>query len=141
MSSVSSPIREAIAGYLAGRIRAERLVAVVTEAYYGRDAGSGMRDAWRPMIEIIERAHPGVIELVASGDRPGFGIRLAERPFPRKYEAALREAAAAALSGSGMRDAGGVLRAETTHPASRIAHPGLLARVVAAVRRLFSASA
>lgn len=126
MSSASSPVRAVLEGYVAGRVPAERVAAAVAEAYYGRDAGSGMRDALRPVIEIVERAHPGVIELAGTSDRPGFAVRLAERPFPQQYEGALREAVAALLA---------------TLPVSRISHPGFWARAVRVLRRLFSASA
>jgi hypothetical protein len=111
---------------VAGRVKAERVVAAVAEAYYGRDAGGGMRDALRPVVEIIERAHPGVIELAASADAPGFAVRGAERPFPKEYEESLRTAVANALG---------------THPASRISHPGFIGRLVGVIRRLFTASA
>jgi hypothetical protein len=118
-------VRETLEAYVAGRVRAERVVDVVAAAYYGRDAGSGMRDALRPVIEIIDRAHPGVIELSGTADKPGFAVRLADRPFPKQHEAALREAASKMLG---------------THPASLIPHPGLLSRLYSAVRRLFTAS-
>jgi hypothetical protein len=112
-------------GYVAGRVKAERVVAAVAAEYYGREAGSGMRDALRPIVDIIERAHPGVIELTGTTDKPGFAVRLADRPFPKPHEAALREAALGVLG---------------TPPASRIAPPGLVARLVTAIRRLFTAS-
>ncbi len=54
------------------------------DAYY-RDGGSGKREALRPLIDVIERAAPGVVELAAAGDTPGFRVRLAERPFPERY--------------------------------------------------------
>ncbi len=125
MSSASSPVRDVLEGYVAGRVKAERVVAAVAAAYYGPDAGSGMRDALRPIVDIIERAHPGVIELTGSESRPGFAVRLAERPFPKPHEAALRDAAL------------GVLGA---YPASRLPPPGIVARLVTAVRRFFTAS-
>jgi len=129
MSSASSA-DDLLAGYLAGRVTAEQLVAAVTATYY-QDAGNGTRDTLRPVIDVIERAHPGVVELTGSADRPGFAVRLAERQFPKRYEGELRSAVTAALQ---------------SHPASRISHPvqtarepGLFRRIVAAVRNLFSA--
>lgn len=129
MSSVTSPVRAVLEGYVAGRVTAERVVAAVAADYY-RETGQGKRETLRPLIEIIERAHPGVIELSATGERPGFGVRLAERPFPKEYEGALREAAQAMLSGQA-----------ATFPVSRVPLPGLWSRLYTAVRRLFSASA
>ena len=82
---------EALAEYVAGRMTAEQLVGVVVRAYY---KGDGRREMLRPVIDVIERAHPGVVELSASNEQPGFGVRLAERPFPKQWEPALREAAA-----------------------------------------------
>src|SRR5689334_19743116 len=81
-----------LAAYLAGQITAEQLVPLVTARYYeNRGVGSG---EWlRPVMDVIERAHPGIIELRGTAERPGFGVRLQERPFPKKFEAALREAA------------------------------------------------
>ena len=81
-------------------------------------------------MNVIERAHPGFIELAGSTEKPGFEVRLAQRPFPREYEGALREAAQAALSG----------HIGATFPVSRVPIPGLVGRIVAAIRRLFSAS-
>jgi hypothetical protein len=115
--------------YLAGRLEAERLVAAVTEAYY-RESGHEKRETWRPLIEIIERAHPGVVELTRGSERPGFGVRLAERPFPKEYDAQLRAAAEAVLAGY----------VADTFPVSRVPSPGLLARLAAAIRRAFSAA-
>jgi len=125
MSSATSPVRALLESYVAGRVKAERVVEAVADAYYSRDAGGGMRDALRPVIEIIERAHPGVVALVGTSDGPGFSVRLAERPFPKSLEVALRNAVVVALG---------------THHASPIPHPGFWARAVRAVRRFFTAS-
>ena len=128
MSSASSA--ESLSAYLAGQVTAEQLVAAVTAEYY-RDAGNGMRDALRPVMDVIERAHPGVVELAGSTEGPGFVVRPADRPFPKRYEHDLRNAVTAAVQ---------------SHPASRITLPeqesrkvGLLHRIVAAVRKLFNA--
>ncbi len=119
---------EALEAYLAGRLKAERVVAAVTEAYYG-EQGARSREQLRPILDVIERAHPGVIELASAPGKPGFAVRLAERAFPKEYEPALRAAVEAALSG-----------ARRAVPAREPA-PGVVARLVAAVRRFFTASA
>jgi len=140
MPSGSSPVKEALEAYVAGRVKAERLVVAVASEFYG-DAGCEMRDALRPLIEVIDRASPGVVELGTLPGGAGFEVRLAERSFPKQHEAELRRAAEAVLSGGGMReagcgmrDAGYVKAAETTHPASRISLPGF----VSWIRRLLS---
>jgi hypothetical protein len=79
-------------------------------------------------MEIIERAHPGVIELAGTAEKPGFAVRLAERPFPREFEPALRAAVETVL-----------VRAQHAAPL-RAPNPGLVARLVGAIRRLFTAS-
>ena len=117
-------VRETLEAYVAGRVKAERVVEVVAAEYYG-DGGRGTRDGLRPLMEIIERAHPGVIELAGSAEKPGFAVRLAERPFPKEYEGALRKAAGAVLG---------------TRPPSPVPRPGLLSRLYGAVRRFFTAS-
>ena len=129
MSSASS-VNDALTGYLAGELTAEQLVAAVTAAYY-RDTGHGKRETLRPIIDVVDRAHPGVVELTASDQRPGFDVRMAERRFPKRYQAELKQAVESVLQ---------------TFPVSRVAFPegrparvGLLGRIVATVRRLFSA--
>jgi hypothetical protein len=119
MSSASS-VNDALAGYLAGRVSAQYVVSVVAAEYY-RDAGSGMRDALKPLMDIIERAPPGVVELVGSGERPGFNVQLAERPFPKRYEQELRQA----------------VQAIATPPPSPMPRPSLWARIVRAIQRVF----
>ena len=130
---MSSPVKDALESYVAGRVKAERLVIAVSAAYY-RDARNGQRESLQPLIDVIDRASPGIVELGTATSGPGFDIRLAERPFPKQYEAQLREAAATVLSGGGMRDAGWVNPAATPHPASRISH------LVSWFRRLFGGS-
>lgn len=131
MTSSDSSVRDALAAYVAGEVPVERVVAVVAAAYY-REAGNEKRDTLRPLVEVIERAHPGVVQLTASTNRPGFSVQSAERTFPKRYEAEFRQAVLAVLA---------------TFPVSRNpfpeerAVPGLLRRIVTAVRRLFSASA
>ena len=126
MSSDSSA--DPLAEYLAGRLSAEQLVAAVAAEYY-RETGNGKRDTFRPIMDVIERTHPGVVELSSTADRPGFGVRLAGRPFPKRAEPELRAA---------------VQQVIDTFPVSRFPFPdeqprrmGLLGRIVAAIRRAF----
>ena len=92
-----SSTRDALAGYVEGRVKADQLVAAVAATYY-RERGSLKGEGWRELIAVIERGAPGVIELSASeGEGKGFEITLAERPFPAQYEAALKAAAQKAL--------------------------------------------
>jgi len=125
MSSATS-VNSALADYVAGRMTAQQLVGVVAAEYY-REAGRGKREGLRPLMEVIERAHPGVVELAGSEGHPGFSVKLAERPFPKKLENELRLAVENAL-GTG-----------STPHASPIPRPGFFRRIVAAVRKLFSA--
>lgn len=114
-----------MAGYLAGRVPAERVVAAVAEAYYqGRGAE---RERLRPVLDVIERAAPGVAGLARTEGGAGFDIRLVERPFPAGEEARLRSAIAGALAALGGE-------AAPLEPAA-----GLLSRMLRVVRRLFSA--
>ena len=138
---MSSPVKEALESYLAGRVKAERLVIAISAEYY-REARDGRRDALQPLIDVIDRASPGIVELGTATGGPGFDIRLAERPFPKQHEAELRRAAEMVLSGCGMRDAGWEHDAGPTHPASRIPHLGSrISHLVAWIRSLFRGSA
>ena len=121
-------------GYLAGRVKAERLVITVTTAYYGRDGEAATRDGLGPVIEVIDRASPGIVELGTVQGGVGFEVRLAERPFPKQWEGELRRATEAVLQAGGAQGTGEGRTGER-HPA------GVIARVLAAVRRLFTASA
>jgi len=133
MPSASSPVKDALESYVAGRVKAERLVIAVSAAYYG-DTRNGTRESLQPLIDVIDRASPGIVELGTVQGGSGFAISLAERPFPKQYEPELRQAAEAVLSGSGIREAGGVQAPEATHPASRIS------RLASWIRRLFGGS-
>jgi hypothetical protein len=84
------------------------------------------------LIDVIDRASPGIVELGTAHGGSGFAISLAERPFPKQSEAALRQAAEACL---GRGETGGEAGEGGTAPR------GLVARLVAAVRRMFSTSA
>src|SRR6266498_2029728 len=105
MSSGSSA--DPLTAYLAGQVTAEQLVVAVTAEYY-RDSRSGMRDTLRPVIEVVERAHPGVVEVAGSQKSPGVAVRVANRACTKRYEDELRTAVTGALE---------------THPAPNIPHP------------------
>ncbi len=123
MSSATSRVEDVLQAYLAGRVGPDRLIAVVATEYY-LERGGGRREALRPLMDLIERAAPGVVELVGTEGAPGFSVRLAERSFPSEYEDELRRVVTGALreAGSGMREA-------------------WFRRMAGALRRLFSASA
>jgi hypothetical protein len=104
---MSSSVRREVEGFVAGRVKAERLVIAVAAAYYG-DEGRGTRDGLGPLIDVIDRASPGIVELGTVQGGAGFEIRLAERPFPKEYETELRRAAEAVLAGIGKRETGKV---------------------------------
>jgi hypothetical protein len=123
MSSDSS-VNDALAGYSAGRVTAEQLVGVVAAAYY-RETRAEKRDALRPLMEVIERAHPGFVALFGSVDTPGFAVRVAERPFPRRNEPELRQAVQAVLA----------MEIVTVQPVA----PSLFSRILRAIRQVFSA--
>src|SRR5260370_23600589 len=124
MASASSPVSAALGGYVAGRIKPERVVITVAAAFYGARAG-GERRALQPLIDVIDRASPGIVELGSVAGGVGFEIRLAERPFPRQYEAALRRAAETVLAASGGPAPGGAAPAGggPTPPPARAALP------------------
>jgi len=107
----SSRISDALESYVAGRLKAERLVIAISAAYYG-DSNNGNRESLQPLIDVIDRASPGIVELGTATGGPGFDIRLAKRPFPKQHEAELREAAEAVLAGSGKRETGNVQSAK-----------------------------
>lgn len=139
MSSESSPVRETLEGYVAGRVKAERLVIAIAAAYYGREGTPGIRDGLGPLVEIIDRASPGIVELDGvgggggGGGGGGFDIRLAERSFPKQHEPVLRRAVEAYLASHRTT---GVITTQTVQPVT----PGMLARFIGAIRRLFSGS-
>ncbi len=111
MPSVSSPVKDALESYVAGRVKAERLVVTVAAEYY-RDTGNGKRETLRPLIDVIDRASPGIVELGIAQGGSGFEVRLVERPFPKQHEAELRRAAEAVLAGNEKRETGNVRQAE-----------------------------
>ena len=129
MSSATSPVKTVLEGYIAGRVKAERVVEVVAAAYYKKEQGAGSRERLRHVMEVVERAHPGIVELAGSTESPGFAVRLGNRPFPKEYEGALREAVHGVLG-----------QTEPPAPRSPLPAPGLLSRLYTAVRKLFTAS-
>src|SRR5437016_11482300 len=106
-----SAVSEAVTGFLEGRVKPEHVVIAVAAAYYG-DSNNGNRESLQPLIDVIDRASPGIVELGTATGGPGFDIRLAKRPFPKQHEAELREAAEAVLAGSGKRETGNVQSAK-----------------------------
>jgi hypothetical protein len=133
MSSVSSAARELLAAYIAGRVHTDRLVSAIAAEYY-RSPDARQRSALRPVMEVIERAAPGVARLARTEAGTGFDIQLAERPFPETFESSLKEAAASALAGAW----GSAPQAAAGEVAPGL---GFWSRLVGRVRRLFSASA
>src|SRR5438046_9342242 len=102
MPSGFSPVKEALEAYVAGRVKAERLVVAVAAEYY-RDALNGKREMLRPLIAVIDRASPGIVELGEADGGAGFGLRLVERPFPEELEAELGREAVPAFGRGGAR--------------------------------------
>ena len=129
-SSSSSAAKELLAAYVAGRVPAVRLVPAIAVEYY-RSPDTKQRAALRPVMDIIERAAPGVARLARTESGAGFDIQLAERPFPETFETSLKEAATDALAGWGTPAAAGEAGAGS----------GFWSRLIDRVRRLFSASA
>jgi hypothetical protein len=126
--SSSSAAKELLAAYVAGRVPAVRLVPAIAVEYY-RSPDAKQRAALRPVMDVIERAAPGVARLARTETGAGFDIQLAERPFPETFETSLKEAAAGALEQWG-----------TPAPAGSAAGSGFWGRLFDRVRRLFSAS-
>lgn len=128
MSSASSA--DPLAAYLAGEMTAEQFVVAVTAEYY-RGTRNGKRETLRPIMDVIESAHPGVVELKASEAGPGFDVQVAGRPFPKRHETDLRRAVE--------RVVGTLPVSRSPFPAARAPKVALFTRIVAAVRKLFSA--
>jgi hypothetical protein len=139
MPSASSPIREALEAYAAGALQSERLVITVAAAFYGAGDGDD-RARLEPLVEVIDRAAPGIVELTSVPEARGFEIRVAERPFPKEHEPALKQAVQAVLARA---SAPGVSLAAAPPPPAPppVATAGFLARVAGLLRRLFNASA
>ena len=109
---------------------------MVAEAHY-RNLGNEMREALRPIIDVVERVAPGVVDLARSESRPGFAVRLAERPFPPRYQEDLRRAVEQVLERlpAEARPAAPLAAA----PAPSVPRLGLLRRLFSTVQRLFRA--
>jgi hypothetical protein len=131
MSSETS-VNDALSAYAAGKLPAEELVGVVAAAYWSQESGSRSRELLRPIIDVIEKAHPGVVELSGSSEKPGFQVRLADRPFPKRYDTDLRNAVQAVATAPS---------STAPAPGSRLPAPGFLSRILQAIRKVFSASA
>jgi len=138
---VSSPVKDALESYVAGRVKPERLVIAISAAYYG-DSTNGNRESLQPLIDVIDRASPGIVELGTVQGGSGFAISLAERPFPKQYEAELRRAAEAVLRGTGVFGGATDVGAQHAAPLPN-AKPSssMIARLVRAVLRVFTLSA
>jgi len=137
---VSSPVKDALESYVAGRVKPERLVIAISAAYYG-DSTNGNRESLQPLIDVIDRASPGIVELGTVQGGSGFAISLAERPFPKQYEAELRRAAEAVLRGTGVF--GGATDVGAQHAAplpNAKPYSGMIGRLLRVVRRLFRRS-
>jgi hypothetical protein len=128
---------------VAGRLAADRLVATVAGRFYGA-AGRGEKEALRPVVELAERAAPGVVSLERREGGAGFDVKVVERTFPEDSVAALRGVAAAALAASWAdpqpESPSPQPKSLSPDPGPRSPSPSWLGRVVHAVRRLFSAS-
>jgi hypothetical protein len=110
--------------YLAGHLSAEQLIATVTADYY-RETRHGKRETLRPIMEVIEKAHPGIIELRGRAEKPGFAITVAGRPFPKQFEPELRQVITAVLGTGVVPGAAGTVR------------PGFFARIFRAIGAMF----
>lgn len=113
---------------MAGRVAADRLVPAIAAEYY-RGVDRRHREALRPVIEVIERAAPGIVKLARTEGGAGFDIGLAERPFSEAHAAELRRAVEAVLAGS--------WEGTSATPPS---DAGFWSRLLRRVRSLFSAS-
>lgn len=122
-------VNSALADYAAGRMTAQQLVGVVAAEYWIQEPGSRSRELLRPIMEVIEKAHPGIVALSGSSAKPGFAVQLAERPFPKRYDADLRTVVQAVV----------LQPVDSPDPGSRLQSPGFFTRIVRAIRKVFSA--
>jgi hypothetical protein len=129
MSFETSAVRAILEAYVAGRVTADRVAAAIAEAYYrdGKPESRGTRDALRPLLDLVERASPGRVELSRAEAKPGFELRTSGRTFPKDREPELRATVEQVLQGSGLEGRG---------PGK--ASPGWFVRLRTAVRRLLS---
>jgi len=101
------PVRDALESYLAGRVKAERLVIAVSAEYY-QEARDGRREALQP---LIDRDRSRVAGDRSSWDRAGrFGIRDQSRraTVPEAIRSGAAAASGGGASGSGKQEAGNV---------------------------------
>ena len=144
---MSSPAKQLLEEFVAGRTDARVFVAGVVTAYYrdGVRAGPG----WQALLESVEHAAPGLVELRRGSAAPGFAVRLAERPLLPAAESSVRAAAERALREWPAEGRGAPPDAAPAPPATPPAAPpaslagragsGILTRLVARLRRWFSA--
>jgi len=127
---VSSAVNQVLADYVAGRAGVGELVRAVRTAHYG--AAARAEPAWQALVETIERAVPGMLELSSTAGTPGFALRPLEDSVSTAHEAQLREAAQAVLAA--LPSGGDAARVSAQPLAVR---PPLWRRIVRTVRRLF----
>lgn len=128
MSSASS-VRALLEGFAAGRVSAGQVARAVAAAYY--DAPHAAPQPLRELAELIEREAPGMVELAARSDGPGFDVRAAARPLPDHLERELRRLAPALLTGAWGE-------APRAAPLAAATGQGWWGRLVRAMRRVFS---
>jgi len=108
---------------------AQQLVGVVAAEYWILEPGSRSRELLRPIMEVIEKAHPGIVALSGSSAKPGFAVQLTERPFPKRYDADLQTAVQAVV----------LQPVDSPDPSSRLQAPGFFTRIVQTIRKIFTA--
>jgi hypothetical protein len=134
---MSSPVREILTAFVAGRATRDELVRAVRAAHYQASGPTG--PAWQALVETIERSVPGTLELVATSERPGFVVQPLQGPVDLD-EASLREAVRRALDAwtNPVPSTGPPPVARPDAPAPR---EGLLLRLVRRVRNFFRGGA
>ena len=133
---VSLAVNHVLAEYVAGRTGVGDLVRAVRAAHYGADARSD--PTWRALVETIERALPGKLELSSAAGSPGFALTPLEESVSQVHQTQLREAVQAVLAALPSVDAPArpTSRPDAPRPSNR-ARPPLWRRIVRAVGRLF----
>jgi hypothetical protein len=145
---MSSTISQVLADYVAGRMTLDAFVRAVRTAHYG--TGTRTEPSWRALVDTIERAVPGTLELTGTTGAPGFALRALEQPVAPSHEPAVREAARQALEALGHEaepvgdpvvSVVGPAIAAAKEKAERGERGGLWSRFVRRIRALFSARA
>ena len=128
MSFETSAVRAILEAYVAGRETADHVAAAIAAAYYrdGKPESRGTRAALRPLLDLVERASPGRVELSRADATPGFELRTSGRTFPKDLEPELRAAVEELLRSSGPGVSG-----------SGVPTRGLLSRLTLALRHWF----